>query len=69
MFDLSLFPISQIELENLLKSASKGGVHICWVPISASLYKYSDLSKFQAGWEPLVLYEGGAKYLVRHRSY
>jgi serine/threonine protein kinase len=44
--------ITQVELANLLRSARNGGVSIRWVPVSASLYQYTDLCGIQACCDP-----------------
>jgi serine/threonine protein kinase len=44
--------ITQVELTRLLGAAKQGGVSIRWVPISASLYRYTDLNGIQACWDP-----------------
>jgi serine/threonine protein kinase len=44
--------INRVELAKLLTAAKKGGVSIRWVPVSASLYRYTDLNGIQACWDP-----------------
>jgi serine/threonine protein kinase len=44
--------ITRVELAKLLATAKKGGVSIRWVPVSASLYRYTDLNGIQACWDP-----------------
>ncbi len=44
--------ITRVELAKLLTAAKKGGVSIRWVPVSASLYRYTDLNGIQACWDP-----------------
>jgi serine/threonine protein kinase len=40
--------ITRVELKNLLNAATKGGVSIRWVPVSASLYQITELASIQA---------------------
>jgi serine/threonine protein kinase len=44
--------ITRVELAKLLTAAKEGVVSIRWVPVSASLYQYSDLEGIQACWDP-----------------
>jgi serine/threonine protein kinase len=44
--------INRVELAKLLTAAKQGGVSIRWVPVSASLYRYTDLNGIQACWDP-----------------
>src|SRR5262245_34432211 len=44
--------ITRVELAKLLTAAKSGGVAIRWVPVSASLYRYTDLNGIQACWDP-----------------
>jgi len=44
--------ITKVEMAAFLAEAARGDVSIRWVPISASLYVYSDLAGIQAAWDP-----------------
>jgi serine/threonine protein kinase len=44
--------INKVELKRLLEAAQTSGVSIHWVPVSASLYEFSDLAALQASWNP-----------------
>src|ERR1700674_3790532 len=44
--------INSVELAKLLSSAKSGGVSIRWVPVSASLYKLTELAQIQACCDP-----------------
>lgn len=44
--------INKVELARLLSSAKRGNVSIRWVPVSASLYTYSELGEIQACCDP-----------------
>ncbi|HYS13955.1 MAG TPA: toll/interleukin-1 receptor domain-containing protein, partial [Burkholderiaceae bacterium] len=44
--------INKVELKQLLEAAQSSAVSIHWVPISASLYQFSDLAALQACWDP-----------------
>jgi len=44
--------INKVELKQLLDAAQTRDVAIHWVPVSASLYQFSDLAAFQACWDP-----------------
>lgn len=44
--------INREELARLLAAAKSGGVSLRWVPISASLYRFTELNDIQACWDP-----------------
>jgi len=44
--------INKVELKKLLEAAQSSDVSIHWVPVSASLYQFSDLAALQACWDP-----------------
>lgn len=43
--------IAENELPPLLENASNG-ITIFWIPIRASNYKFTDIEKYQAAWDP-----------------
>src|SRR5262249_18168001 len=50
--------ISTVELQRLLDAAAERAVSIYWVPVSASLFKYSELVGIQASWNPQAPLDG-----------
>ena len=50
--------ISEVELKRLLKAAAARAVSIHWVPISASLFEYSNLGSLQPCWNPEAPLDG-----------
>ena len=50
--------ISTVELQRLLDAAAARAVSIFWVPVSASLFKYSELVGIQASWNPQAPLDG-----------
>jgi hypothetical protein len=50
--------IADNELLPLLDAASKNGTKIMWVPLGASLYKETELGKYQAAHDPNKPLEG-----------
>jgi serine/threonine protein kinase len=50
--------ITSVELQKLLDAARTRAVEIFWVPISSSLFKYTELAGIQACWDPNVPLDG-----------